>query len=633
VRLQSLVFTLIFLFLKLAYASTSQTKVHDLHDKKRTLAAEKEIIAPLLCPLIFRCDSTSGDCTLAGPYKGQMNLLSYLQNLPPESDINAAATKLIEASVSPASSEINKYQKLRMQVVANKELLESFDLDCLKLARQGGLEARDYERDCYESDSLFDHWVFKSKYFSAERKKEFASEIARLKSIRKKIKEQAQKDKAEILEMGHALQSEAAKKDKTHPFYNFHELSTYWPIQLRENDLKEFVSTAKTKTVFSRIDSQITSVQKGLPTQLREILEVQRDLPYKIAVDDKGKYYFKGSSLDAAYEPLCSSPTPEPKKMPSKTEASEIIERILSTGKIKLSKEDCEVLAALNKNSYAVKNLVSALRKAINDKDTQTSEVLIPTSGFSEELRQTLASGIIPSPTQALKELEIAEAHLAKTTEAIKATNEVAVKNLAENKKTQPKQEKDSASTLMGSFNMSIYFNLSESESSTFEALEKLKEKYPAAFEANPDLEREFLKDFWTVESGRRMYQKVKPLEEGFLSLSLVRDLTSNSVSVKNHNRKEKQKLNAVLTYLTKTNKDTGALELFLGQKSLQYGDFKRTTEIHNDPVFAIDTSNLSKDIPAMFHSDYESFLLENLRCSDQESIEMYKSWNDIKEE
>ncbi len=532
---------------------------------------DKEDLTSLFCPkLLQKTDSKTEPYPFAAANTGTANALDYLRSLGTGANLEKASSELFKQVESPARKELEQYQKLAQQIKANAEAYKAYT-------------------------------VRLRKHFSTQYKndKEAKTEATALKKLNEKINTQASNDFQEMKALGFRMSSTYSSREAD-PIVNLNILHFDHGFVYRMNERKSFLNSLPRQTPISvaSISGTAEYVHGGATKKLTEVFLVDGELGHKIAVDELGKYYVAGNVSNTKYEPLCDFFVAD-RPPQEATNISELINRFLETGHIKLSQQECADLRKQLSDYRRTGEMIGIkIENAINYQNEFAMEILIPTTNFSEDLKQSI--------DQVAPLMDLNKKRASETAQIIDSVTSEIRTHLTEFKPSVVSKQN-------GPGGLSDEIKLRQFEEDTLRyyqgegveaSLEALKKSYPSLIFHRPDLAQKFVKAHHESRLATERINVDRIKSEGlrsknFFPLALIQDIRmakmmaySAAIYSTGNSQETPTIPTSEFTYEHIVNPETGNLEIYLcedppGEPSLP---LKR---LNSKPLFTIDKGNL----------------------------------------
>jgi len=532
---------------------------------------DKKDLASLFCPkLLQKTDSKTEPYPFAAANTGTANALDYLRSLATSSNLDKASSELFKQVEIPARKELEQYQNLAQRIKANAEAHKSYT-------------------------------VRLRKHFSTQYKndKDAKAEATALKELNTKISSQAANDFEAMKALGFNMKASYSTREAD-PIVNSNIVQFEHGFVYRMNERRSFLNSLPRETplLITSISGTADYVQGGASKKLTEIFLVDGELGHKIAVDELGKFYIASNGSPTPFEPLCDSSiaAPQPKEA---TNISELINRFLETGHIKLSEKECaDLQKQLGEYDSTGTYIARAMTNAIDYRGKEGVEILIPKKNFSEELNKSISQAT--STFEQTKEtLNVHSAELEKVQTRIREHY-----TSSEGKKTSAQTDAEKAS------NEIQIRQFKEDISSHYEgegigpSLEALEKNYPSLIIDRPDLAKRFLDHHHVTRSMSEKLNIDNIKAEGlkndeYFPLALVSDVeTANTdafdtalFGAEGTSQEKPLKRNG-FTYEQSVNPETGNLEIYLCETPMGEPQLP-LKRLDSKPLFTIDKGNL----------------------------------------
>lgn len=569
----------------------------------------------LFCPQILKCTNEAG-CALAPPQSGGLSLLDYLRTQDQKQDATSTLREVSASLLSPIQKALIAHQELRARADENRKKAEAFEIACKNFGSSAGLQLmKDYDPNFYENDSLFSHPGLKSKYFSEEKKLDLAKEVDRLKKIRDELRAQALKDKIDIEAIGYSFDPQNSENKTKHirPHSNYYFLMRDFVPHYREATLKAFIRAQETILAHnvSPLSKNVESEVNGKTIHLKELFHIGDEKGLKIAVDENGKYYVSSNEEKAPYDSLCN-PTLNYKEI--KIDAQAILRRILDTGIISLSPQECAEIRKQNNTQQAGIWLATELDRAIRNFGPNATEVLMPRETLSDELRKKVEKALPKLEESALR-LNEAQKEL----DSIIAEIERVARDPANTPEALASFQN---SATLNSPSAQDYYNVKFSEPEGRALSSELARKYPHLILKYPSLFADLSARQSELTRAQSRFQTAKTLSEGDFPLSAVQHIHQQYIGDRRSpiSPTQKEMLNTYLSYESHINPETGNLEVFLAESKSDPDGLRLDTytKLNSAPIFVVNKSNLklTPDVEATRSDSIWGLLIKNsLHC------------------
>lgn len=570
---------------------------------------DKEDLASLFCPkLLQKTEDKTAPFPFAPRNTGTANVLDYLRSLDTSSDLNKAGAELLKGVEGPARKELEQYQKLAQQIKANSEAHKAYT-------------------------------VRLRKHFSTQYKtdKDANNEAAALRELSKKISSQAANDFREMEALGFKINASYRTREAD-PIVNSNILHFDHGFVYNMNERRSFLDSLPKENPLSiaSISETADYVQGGASKKLTEVFLVDGEFGHKVAVDEHGKYYISSNNPPTPFEALCDSSiaAPPPKEA---TNISELINRFLETGHIKLNPKECaDLQKQFGEYDSTGTYIAKAMTNAIDYRGKEGVEILIPKNNLSEDLKKAL--------DQVTPDIKANEQKAAETARTLTSITDEMKKHLAESQPAETKKESDP-----GALSDEVRLRQFEEDAkSLYEgegigpSLDALKKNYSSLILTRPDLANKFLKAHHDSQLATEKLNTNRVKAEGLRStdhfpLALVSDLTGanmdtfhNALLSAKGTAKETPTIPIGFTYEHSVNPETGNLEIYLcedpaGEPQLP---LKR---LNSKPLFTIDKENLKntrstkESNDSAYNSSLWATIADNLGCPGEPPVDFSK--------